>query len=493
MGNPRLENNMAGTPFETSSRVQILNQSSIEQIHKAALEVLEQTGVKIITEDARKILLDGGCTPKDENTISIPAKVIEKALETAPSSVTLYDRLGEPRCVLEGWKNSFGTGSDCPFIRDIQSGERRPCTYDDVGKGALICDSLENFDFVMPIGIISDKPSDVADVYQVEVTMKNTVKPVVLTAQNNTSFQAMIDLAAAVAGGLEQFQQKPTICLYNEPTTPLKQMPEATDKLILAAANRVPVIFTPAPIGGASAPVTGAGVLVMGTAECLAGLVLHQLVCPGAPIIFGGVMFMMDMGTTVATYGSAERNQLCAALTDMAHYYKLPMFGTAGCSDSKVTDVQAGMEMGLSILLSMLNGQNLIHDVGYLESGLVTSYEMFILADDTIRMAKHIAGGVAVNKQTLAVDIIDEVAKESGDFLTHEHTLKFFRQESCFTRIIDHNNFAGWQQQGSVSLDVRLKEKANEIIATHQPKPISAEAAQQMDQILAKLCSKFAS
>ncbi len=484
---------MDGKLLKPSIRVQILDESSIEQIHKAALEVLEQTGVKIITEDARKILLDGGCTLKGENTVSIPAKLVEKALETAPSSVTLYDRLGEPRCVLQGWKNSFGTGSDCPFIRDMQTGERRPCTYDDVAKGALLCDALENFDFVMPIGIISDKPTEVSDVYEVEATMRNTIKPVVFTAQNNTSFQAVIDLAAAVAGGLEQLQQKPTICLYDEPTTPLKQMPEATDKLILAARKRMPVIFTPAPIGGASAPVTGAGVLVMGTAECLAGLVLHQLVAPGAPLIFGGVMFMMDMATTVATYGSAERNQLCAALTDIAHYYKLPVFGTAGCSDSKLVDVQAGMEMGLSVLLSTLNGQNLIHDVGYLESGLVTSYEMFILGNETIGMAKHIANGLAVNKETLAVDVIDQVVKQSGDFLTHEHTLKFFRQESYFTKIIDHNNFAGWQKQGALSLDLRLKEKANEIIAIHHPQAIPSEAAKQMDRILEKLSSKLAS
>ena len=484
---------MIRRPFDPSVRVQILDESSIEQIHKAALAVLEKTGVKIITEDARNILLDGGCKLKGENTITMPAKLVEKALQTTPSSVTLYDRLGEPRCVLEGWKTSFGTGSDCPFIRDMGTGERRPCTYDDIGKGALICDALENFDFVMPIGVISDRPTEVSDVYEVEATMKNTIKPVVFTAHNNISFQAAIDLGAAVAGGLEELQEKPTICLYDEPTSPLKQMPEATDKLILAARKRIPIIFTPAPIGGATAPVASAGVLVMGTAECLAGLVLHQLVGPGAPLIFGGVMFMMDMATTVATYGSAERNQLCAALTDIAHYYKLPVFGTAGCSDSKVVDVQAGMEMGLSILLSTLNGQNLIHDVGYLESGLVTSYEMFILGNETIGMAKHIANGLAVNKETLAVEVIDEVVKQSGDFLTHEHTLKFFRQESCFAKIIDHNNYAGWQQQGSKSLDVRLQEKAKEIIATHQPEPIPAEAVKQMDQILEKLCSKFGS
>ena len=473
--------------FEPAVRTQILSESQIKQIHNAALKVLENTGISIKTEQARKIFLDAGCKLKGDDFITIPSQLVEKTLQTAPSSVTLYDRLGQPRCELEGWKNSFGTGSDCPFIIDRKTGERRLSTYDDVAKGALVCDSLENFDFVMPVGIISDKHTDVADIYEVEATMKNTVKPVVFTAHNDTSFRASIDLAAAVAGGLGKLQEKPTICCYCKPTTPLKQMPEATDKLIIAAEKKIPIIFTPAPIGGASAPVTGAGVLVMGTAECLSGVVLHQLVNPGAPIIFGGVMFMMEMSTSVATYGSAERNQLCAALTDIAHYYKLPMFGTAGCSDSKVVDVQAGMEMGLSILLSSLNGQNLIHDVGYLESGLLTSYEMYILGDETIDMVKHIARGLTINDEPLAVDVIDEVGSRGGDFLAHDHTMKFFREEACFPKIIDHNNFAGWMKQGGKSLDVRLKEKANEIIATHKTEPIPADAVKHMDDILRKL------
>ena len=395
------------TSFDPVVRTRILSESQIKQIHNAALKVLENTGISIKTEQARKILLDAGCKLKGDDFITIPSKLVEKTLKTAPSSITLYDRLGQVSCELEGSKNSFGTGSDCPFIIDRKTGERRFCTYDDVAKAALLCDALENFDFVMPVGIVSDKHTDVADIYGVEATMKNTVKPAVFTAHNDKSFRTSIDLAAAVAGGLDKLQEKPTICLYNEPTSPLKQMPEATDKLITAAEKKVPIIFTPAPIGGASAPVTGAGVLVMGTAECLSGVILHQLVNPGSPIIFGGVMFMMDMSTTVATYGSAERNQLCGALTDMAHYYKLPMFGTAGCSDSKVIDVQAGMEMGLSILLSSLSGQNLIHDVGYLESGLLTSYEMYILGDETINMVKHIARGLTINDETLAVDVID--------------------------------------------------------------------------------------
>ncbi len=470
-------------PFEPAVRVHVLPEASLSQIHAAALEVLERTGVQINTEEGRKILADAGCTLEGKNVVKIPSRLVAKALETAPSSITLYDRLGEPRCFLEGWKTSFGTGSDCPFILDRETMKKRLCTYDDVGKAALVCDELEHIDFIMPVGIISDRPMHVADVYAVEATMINSVKPVVFTAHNKKTFQASIDLAAAVAGGLEKLQEKPTICLYAEPTSPLRHMPEATDKVIHAARMRIPVVFTPCPLGGATAPATGAGIVVQATAECFSGLVLHQLVNPGAPFIFGGVLYMLDMATTISPYGSPELHQLCAALTDVAHYLKLPMFGTCGCSDSKRVDAQAGMEVGFSVLMATLNGQNLIHDIGFLESALITSYEMYILTDEAIGMAKHIARGVVVNKDTLAVDVIDAVGHTAG-FITQDHTLNFFKKESYFPHLMDRLNYDDWEKQGSKTLDTKLKEKADEIIRTHKAEPIDGALQKSMREII---------
>lgn len=471
------------TPFEPAVRMQILDSQAISDIHNAALEVLDRVGLEIHTEEGRKILLDAGCKSLDKDVITIPPKLVEKSLQSAPSSVTLYNRLGQQACVLEGWKTSFGTGSDCPFIFDRQTGERRQCTYDDVAKGALVVDALNEFDFLMPVGIISDRPRGTADVYEVEASIRNTVKPIVFTAHNQETFQASIELAAAVAGGLDKLAEKPTICLYAEPTSPMKHMPEATDKLIHAAKMRIPIVFTPCPLGGATAPVTAAGILAQATAESLSGLVIHQLTNPGAPYIFGGVLYLLDMSTMISPYGSPELHQLCAALTDMAHHYKLPMFGTCGCSDSKAVDAQAGLEVGFSTLAATLSGQNLIHDIGFLESALITSYEMYVLTDEAISMAKHIARGVTVNKDTLAVDTIKSV-QHKGEFITHSHTLDNFRQEAYFAKVVDRLNYANWQKQGSKTMDVRLKEKVDEILGTHQAEPIAPAACKEMDNIL---------
>ena len=471
--------------FVPKVRIRVLGDEDIRHIHAATLEVLERTGVSITVQEGRDVLLAAGATEGEKTAIRIPSRLVERAIESAPSSVVLSNRLGDQCCFLEGHTTSFGTGSDCPFILDRETGKKRRCTYDDVAAGALVCDSLEHFDFVMPVGIISDRPTRVADAYAVEATMLNTVKPVVFTAHNKETFQVSVDLAAAVAGSMERLQENPFICLYAEPTSPLRHMPEATEKLVHAARLRIPVVFTPCPIMGASAPATGAGILVQGNAETLSGLVLHQLVEPGAPFVYGGVLLSMDMSTTVVPYGAPELHKHCSALTDLAHHYGLPMFGTCGCSDAKRVDAQAGLEVGFSTLMATLNGQNLIHDIGFLESALITSFEMYLLTDEAIGMAKHIAGGVSVTPGTLAVDAIDSVAP-FGDYLAHEHTLEFFRKEFYFPRLLDRTNYSGWERLGGKTIDVRLKEEVDSILKSHKPVPVGPDVRQRMAAILRK-------
>ena len=469
--------------FVPRVRVRVLDENYVSQIHTATLEVLERTGVSITAPEGRRILLGAGAREGEKTAIRVPPRLVEDALGTAPSSVVLSNRLGEETCFLEGHTTWFGTGSDCPFILDRETGKKRRCTYEDVAAGALVCDSLEHIDFVMPVGITSDRPTKVADAYAVQATMLSTVKPVVFTAHNKNTFQASVDLAAAVAGGIERLQEDPFICLYAEPTSPLRHMPEATEKLIHAARLRIPVIFTPCPIMGASAPATGAGALVQANAETLSGLVIHQLVQPGAPFIYGGVMLSLDMTTAIAPYGAPELHKHCAALTDIAHHYGLPMFGTCGCSDAKRVDAQAGLEVGFSTLMATLAGQNLIHDIGFLESALITSFEMYLLTDEAVGMAKFIAGGVVVDRDTLAVDAIDSVGP-FGDYLTHEHTLDFFRKEFYFPKLLDRTNYAGWERLGRKTMDVRLKEKVDDILATHTPVPVDPRVRERMADIL---------
>jgi len=469
--------------FSPKVRVRILDDGDIDQIHEATLRILDETGISVTAPEGREILLKAGAIESEKTALRIPPKLVEQALESAPESVVLYRRTGEPECYLEDHTTSFGTGLGCPFILDRETGEKRPCTYDDVGKGALVCDALDEINFVMPVGIISDRPTRIADVHQLEATALNTTKPIVYSAHNRQTFQMSIDLAAAAVGGIDKLQEKPFICIYAEPTSPLRHMPEATEKLIHAARMQIPIVFTPCPIMGASAPATGAGIMALANAETLSGLAIHQLVQPGAPFIYGGVQLSLDMKTTIAPYGSPELHKHCAALTDMAHHYRLPMFGTCGCSDAKRVDAQAGMEVGFSVLMATLNGQNLIHDIGFLESALITSYEMYVLSDEAIGMAKHIAKGVDVNAQTLGVDAIKAVG-QFGNYLAEDHTLDNYRNEMYFPKIMDRTNYGGWRKQGSKTMDVRLTERVDAILAEHETVPVDAGVQKQMTEIM---------
>ena len=149
-------------------------------------------------------------------------------------------------------------------------------------------------------------------------------------------------------------------------------------------------------------------------------------------------------------------------------------------------DAQAGLEVGFSTLSATLSGQNLIHDIGFLESALITSYEMYVLTDEAISMAKHITRGVTVNKDTLGVDTIESV-QHKGEFITQPHTLDHFRREAYFPKVVDRLNYSGWQKQGSKTMDVRLTEKVDEILGTHQSEPIGPAACKEMENILQRI------
>ena len=270
---------------------------------------------------------------------------------------------------------------------------------------------------------------------------------------------------------------------YLEPTTPLVHTKAAVEKVLFAAERRVPMIYTPGVMSGATGPVTLAGSLVVAVAEFLTGMVIAQLRRAGAPMIMGGMASPMDMRTTVFTYGSPELHLMSAALTDIAHWLKLPMFSAAGCSDSKTLDEQAAAEASLSIMAAGLSGANLIHDVGFLESGLLGSPEMVVLCDELVGMVKRFLRGVEVNDETMAVDVIRDVGP-GGNFLAHDHTVRHLRKELWFPQLIDRDRYEPWRQAGSATMGDRVRQRVRDILATHEVPPLPEEVDARINRIV---------
>jgi len=465
-----------------SPQFAVLSESQLQDLHLAALEVLRRTGVRFYHQEALEMLRKAGAFITDGNLVKFPARLVEEALASLPSRIVMCDRDGEPAMFLEGTKVYFGTGSDCPYLLDPETGEHRKFTQADLINAYHLCDALPNIHFVMSIGIPSDVDPDLAFDAQMALMLEHTTKPIVFVTNDRASCQRAIDMAAAVAGGYEALVEQQHILLYSEPSSPLQQSETAVDKLLLMAEYGLPVVHSPGPQMGATAPITMAGGLVMSLAEILSALVVHQLKRPGAPFVFGAGLHHMDMSSAQICYGSPEFQLTKAAIAELGRWYGIPTWGYAGCSDSKVMDEQAAVEAMLSVIMAKLSGANLVHDVGYMESGLATSFEMIVLTDELVAMTDHIMEGIEVSDDTLLVDELDRVGP-GGHFLDSEQTLKRFR-EFWFPSLLDRRRRPQWLEAGATTLGERLKAKVREIIKEHQPKPLPPDKKRKVQEIL---------
>jgi trimethylamine--corrinoid protein Co-methyltransferase len=466
-----------------TSRFTALTPEQMQEIHSAALTVLEDVGTVVHHEEALELLKKAGAFV-DGSRVYIPSQLVEWAANRAPSRIVLYDRNGKPAMHLEGYKAYFGTGSDCPNILDSFTGEKRRFMYKDVVDGTVLSDALPNIDFTMSIGLIQDVPRHVSYQHEYAVMIRNSTKPSVITAADRTSLDDICEIAAAVRGSREELERKPIFVLYDEPSSPLQHSFTAIDKLLYCAEHRVPTNYACGIMAGATAPITMAGAITVATAENLTGLVIHQLKNPGAPFVFGGGMSPMDLVSMQPTYAAPEAVMEQEGLCDMGRFYNLPTWGFGGCSASKLPDEQASNEATHYLLLAAMCGTNIIHDVGYLEFGLTYSFDYMVICDEIIGQIKRFSQGIQVNEEYLAVDAIRRVGP-GGHFLGDKHTFKHFR-ENWQPDISDRNTYETWLANGGTTMGQRAKAKVKRLLETHRPEALSDEVNAQIDAIVAR-------
>jgi len=450
-------------------RLQVLSEDEIEAIYYAALRVLYETGVRVYDKEGVNVAHSGGAivedTTDDSSLVKIPHYMVEKARKTVPSKVVITGP--DRRYRMELFKNNinYGGGSDTPFTLDPYTGERRRATYKDVKNFARIAQALPNYDFHMSLGITQDTAVGTYDRWQYLAMLEGTSKPINITAVDLEGVRDQLEMAYIRVGGKEEWKKGPLFSLYIEPVSPLSHSEEVVQKLIFASDNDIPFVYTPCPLAGGTAPTTLAGLLVQSLAESLFGIVISQLRKPGAQIIIGGLMSNMDMRTTIYCYGSPEMALLSAGYTDITKWLRVPEYETAGCSDAKIFDEQAGMESAINIATAGLVGGNMIHDVGYLDSGLTSSPELMVSSNEVIGMTKRILRGIPVNDDTMALDVMAEVGP-GGQYLDHEHTFNRFKTEIWQPDLISHQNYENWTASGSKRFNERVHERVIEILET---------------------------
>lgn len=466
-----------------SPQFSVLSETQLQDLHLAALEVLRRTGTRFHHRGALDLLKEAGAHISDGNLVRFPAQLVEDAIASPPSRIVMCDREGEPAVFLEGCKVHFGTGSDCLYLLDPETGEHRKFVQADLVKAYRLCDALANIHFVMSIGIPADVDPALSYDTQMALMLEHTTKPIVFVTHDGSSCQRAVDMAAAVAGSYDALAEQQHILLYSEPTSPLQQSKTAVEKLLVMAECGLPVVHSPGPQMGATAPITMAGGLVMSLAEILSSLVLHQVKRQGAPFVFGAGIHHMDMSAMQICYGSPEFQLTKAAVAQLGRWYGMPTWGYAGCSDAKVMDEQAALEAMFSVIMAKLSGANLVHDVGYMESGLTTSFEMIALTDELVSMTDHLLKGVSVSDETLMVEELDRVGP-GGQFVGTAETLKRFR-EFWFPSLLDRKTRPEWLEAGAMTLGERLNRRVKEIIRDHRPAPLGGDEKQKLRKTLA--------
>jgi len=461
----------------------ILSEEQQKDIYQAAVEILERTGAVVHDEETLELFKNAGCWIEGER-VRFPAGLTEWAVDTAPSRVLLYDRDGNRSMVLEGRNTYYGPGPTNTYHRDPYTGERRRPVVSDNENAGKVCDALENIDFAMDLGTPTGVTDTLADVYAFKALITNCRKPIVHWGFDIEQYEYMIEMAAEVVGGLENLQKKPFFCLYSEPSSPLMHSREAIAKAVFAAKKRVPIVYTPCVMLGGTTPATLASTIAMGVAESLVGIIASQLVREGSPIIMGGVYAIMDMKTTVYSYGSPEFHAMQAGIAEVAHYMGLPVFGTAGCTDSHTLDGQAAGEAAMSIFIAAQSGANLVHDVGYTGSGSMGSLYQLVMCDEIIGMVKRFMRGIPVNDDTLALDVIDEVGP-GGHFLAQPHTMKNFKTETWFPSVMSRMRHDGWKtMEGGSTMGDRVTEKMRDILENYEVPALPDGVLKKIDEIV---------
>jgi trimethylamine--corrinoid protein Co-methyltransferase len=462
----------------------MLSDEQIKEIHHTSLDILSRTGIVMKNERARQMLLDAGAWESGDR-IKIPGHVVLDAIAAAPSRIPLHNRLGKLTMPLEEGKVFFGPGSDCIFTLDLDTGERRKATAEDIRRIAHLCDGLDQMDFTMSMGNPSDVPAMDIYIHEFISMIRGSVKPTCYTANNRADMEDIYHIASAAAGGEAALREHPFLILYAESISPLLYPDESVDKLLFCAEKGIPVTYPPSPNTGGGGPITLAGALALGNAECLVGLVLTQLVRRGTPFLYGMNTAALDMKSAIVSYGAPEWPTGMAAWSDIARYYDLPIWGAAGATDSKVVDAQAGIEASISIMAAFLSRCNLVHDVGYIEYGTTSSMEMLVICDEIIRDVRFIMDGVEVSERTLAREAIHR-ARPGGGFLADDHTLDNWKWAQWRPDLISRMRYDRWVKKGSKDMTARANERAREILAEHEVEPLPEAAEVAIAEVLAK-------
>lgn len=453
-------------------KLELLDREMLDRIMGEAFALLQSPGVKVGDGDARELLAAAGAQVEGE-IAHLPEALVRRALESVPREFFLFSRSGESAVHYGGDRVHFDPGSSCLDILDSETLKPRPAMADDLVRLVQVAEMLPQFAAQSTAMVCNDVPSEMGDWYRLLLVLWHSDKPVVTGSFSAKTLGTMLELLAADAGGAEALRARPRAVFDVCPSPPLNWSSFAAQNLIALARAGVPAEMIPMPLAGATAPVTLAGAIVQHAAESLAGIAIHQLAAPGAPLVWGGAPAIFDMSSGNTPMGAIETAMLNAGCAQVGKSLNMPTHGYLVASDSQALDVQAGMESGASAVVGALAGINMISGAGMLHFLSCHSVEKLVLDAESIASAQRLMEGIQSRGETLATAMFAQVGL-TGEFLKLKETRALFRKEQHFpSDVIDRGVATG-------DLLARVRGRVRELVEGYRRPVISPQVEERL-------------
>jgi len=465
-------------------KFELLSRDFIDKIIEEAYTIMENTGIFVENQEALSLLSGAGMRIDNaHHRVYFKPDLVKDCLSTTPGSIKLYDRSAESEYLVGEDEVHFDPGSAATAILDHKSQVQRKAKTDDLVNFVRLTDCLENLNF-QSTGLISgDIAEIISDSYRLFIGLQYSSKPIVTGTFRVEGFKPMFDMLVAVRGSEEALAEKPLAIFDACPSPPLKWSNLTTQSLIDCARAGIPSELISMGLTGATSPVTLAGTLVQHVAENLSGLVICQLAKKGAPVIFGGSPSSFDMRKGTTPMGAVETMMIDSAYAQIAKYLNLPSHAYMGLSDAKINDSQAGLETGIGAVLAALSGINVISGPGMLNFESCQSLEKLVIDNEICRMAYRLIRGISLREIPIVQDLFENLSQDT-EFLTKDHTRKWYQQEHAYPLIIDRDTYDSWTALGKKSLDTRASEEVTKLLSENPPNLVDTDIKKDLENVM---------
>jgi trimethylamine--corrinoid protein Co-methyltransferase len=457
-----------------------LPDSIAELVDEKSVEILTDVGFCVPEREALTRLEKAGFPVDWESQmVRFTPELLRTALLRLPHDVKLFDRAGQTPTPF-GQASCFMGGGTPVNVFDLESGARRSATRQDVRDLVLLQDALPQVDIVRPTVTATDC-GDCSDLVEIAELLRCTGKPSVHRTLAAERVDAAVEMLAAVAGGEDAFRSRPNFSTLYCPISPGYFTPENVRCMLRWAGHGVPITLLSMAMGGASAPATLLGELVVINADILAWIVALEILHPGVPLLYGSVSAVLDMRTGLLPLGAPERGMINAGAALMGRYYGIPSMCGGLSSDAKELDAQAGFEKAVTAFPLLLEGADIIYGVGATDAGSSISYVQMILDNELIAGLRRLMQGITVHDLDEEVTLI-KANMPRGNFLRAKHTRRTFR-EHWLPEILSRDPYETWQAKGQ-TIEQICRHKAQDLLAEHQPPPLPANVEAELERIV---------